>query len=860
MKKSKFFILLLVALMCFVAVFFVACDGDDGTEDNKSYVCDEHDWVLKGYISYDSHLYKCKNCYIVKVEEHTTIEKKGDDKHWKECTVCDGQIDLENHNWVYENDSVNHWGECEKCGHTKSSTAHNFVLNKDSNNHWQECDSCKLKKDISKHTVESKIYYDSTNHWQICSICGEKQNTQTHNIIDGKCECGFVYGTQGLHYVYHGEKSCSVYSIGTCEDTNIVIPNMVDNRVVIGIREGAFKACNNIVSITIPSTVTTIGKDAFMGCSSLSKITIPNSITSIADGVFDGCSNLTEIVLPNSVTEIGKNIFRNCSKLNNIILPDNLTIIKYGMFDGCKSLTEFDISDKITEIEKLAFAGSGLNSITIPNTVVNLGGCFYGCTELESVILPGNITFIDEYMFKDCTNLKSITLPENLLKIGRNAFENCTSLEQTLGLDKVTIIERTAFKNCALIKKIVLSEKLNIIEDEVFRQCAQLSELNLPDSVTSIGVDAFKGSGLKNITLPNSLKEIKNNAFTACMDLTSVVIPNSVTSIGDEVFSVCENLFEITIPLTVKNIGSMIVFGNEKTVIYCEADSKLDGWADNWSNVNCGGGGTVVWSYKQNDIANDGYIYTIVDGLRYSIKDNQATVVKQSSNLSGNITIPASINYKGQNYDVTQIGVSAFAYRSGITGISIPHTVNSIVNRAFLCCVNIESITVDENNEYYKSENNCLLNKSGTKLLVASKNCVIPDSVTVIEAYAFYYFKELTSIVIPDSVGMIWQGAFERCENLQSVTMSANLEILGPNVFSGCKKLESLTLPASLKNIYDDAFVSCTNLKTINFTGSMQQWPNIEKSENYLLYSPDFVIVCTDGKLDKEGNVLETYV
>ena len=130
----------------------------------------------------------------------------------------------------------------------------------------------------------------------------------------------------------------------------------------------------------------------------------------------------------------------------------------------------------------------------------------------------------------------------------------------------------------------------------------------------------------------------------------------------------------------------------------------------------------------------------------------------------------------------------------------------------------------------------------------------------MIEAYAFYYFKELTSIVIPDSVGMIWQGAFERCENLQSVTMSANLEILGPNVFSGCKKLESLTLPASLKNIYDDAFVSCTNLKTINFTGSMQQWPNIEKSENYLLYSPDFVIVCTDGKLDKEGNVLETYV
>ena len=180
--------------MCFVAVFFVACDGDDETEDNKSYVCDEHDWVLKGYISYDSHLYKCNNCYIVKVEEHTTVEKKDDDKHWKECTVCDGQIDLENHNWIYENDSVNHWGECEKCGHIKSSAAHNFVLSKDSDNHWQECDSCKLKKDISKHTVESKIYYDSTNHWQICSICGETQNTQAHNIIDGKCECGFVYG------------------------------------------------------------------------------------------------------------------------------------------------------------------------------------------------------------------------------------------------------------------------------------------------------------------------------------------------------------------------------------------------------------------------------------------------------------------------------------------------------------------------------------------------------------------------------------------------------------------------------------------------------------------------------------------
>ena len=145
---------------------------------------------------------------------------------------------------------------------------------------------------------------------------------------------------------------------------------------------------SNIVSITIPNSVTSIGEYAFSDCSSLTSITIPNSVTSIGDDAFIDCSSLTSITIPNSVTSIGGGAFCRCSSLTSITIPNSVTSIGGGAFNSCSSLT----------------------SITIPNSVTSISqGMFYACSSLTSITIPNSVTSIGSGAFRACSNLNEIT-------------------------------------------------------------------------------------------------------------------------------------------------------------------------------------------------------------------------------------------------------------------------------------------------------------------------------------------------------------------------------------------------------------------------------------------------------------------
>ena len=95
----------------------------------------------------------------------------------------------------------------------------------------------------------------------------------------------------------------------------------------------------------------------------------------------------------------------------------------------------------------------------------------------------------------------------------------------------------------------------------------------------------------------------------------------------------------------------------------------------------------MVWNSKNNEVASDGNIYyTAENGIRYSLKDGKATVVRQSTTISGDIVIPSNITYKGTTYSVTSIGSYAFQDCSSLTSIEIPSSVTYIGNRAFYNC------------------------------------------------------------------------------------------------------------------------------------------------------------------------------
>lgn len=163
--------------------------------------------------------------------------------------------------------------------------------------------------------------------------------------------------------------------------------------------------------LTIPAeldgrTVTAIGDGMFSG-SSLTSVSIPDSVTSIGRGAFAVCDSLTEVTIPDSVTSMGIGVFAGCDGLTAVTLPDGITTIGMGTFEGCWSLT----------------------SVTIPDRVTSIGDyVFRGCDSLKSITIPDSVTSIGEGVFADCANLTSISIPDSLTDIGDNAFGTCENV------------------------------------------------------------------------------------------------------------------------------------------------------------------------------------------------------------------------------------------------------------------------------------------------------------------------------------------------------------------------------------------------------------------------------------------------
>jgi hypothetical protein len=386
----------------------------------------------------------------------------------------------------------------------------------------------------------------------------------------------FIKGTDGV--LYDSNVRTVIFYPAYLEAENYAVP-----ATVYEFAASAFMG-SQLKSIVIPDTVKEIPDGCFGGSAKLETVTIPLSISRIGNAAFRNCVSLKSAVVPSTCTEIGASAFENCSSMQSFDFGKRNTALTIGeyMLSGTTALKSITAPEGVTVIPAYCFAGTGLESFTVPETIVDISaeGIFMGAASLKTVVFEGNIDYANNwlgmYAFKDCTSLQSITVPEGIDNLGKgysyesSTFANCTSLKSvTLLSPDFKGIGYRAFENCTALETVTFNDalytsasKLVGLGKSAFRNCSSLVNFKFPYNV------AYNSSDYQ--------------AFENCTSLTGVItITGSKVQMGGGFLKNCTSITELH--LSCLNYVYNTTYDEAGTSIFGAFSGNFAGWTEEQS-------------------------------------------------------------------------------------------------------------------------------------------------------------------------------------------------------------------------------------------------------------------------------------
>ncbi len=658
------------------------------------------------------------------------------------------------------------------------------------------------------NNVRDMVYVGTAEQWDEITF-GDSWNANLgsdygyeHTFLDGNYD-----PTQNDEYtpglqlnIDFSKGECYVIGFVPGDDTDLSEPVKIPSKYygypVTEIKSGAF-GDKSITGVQIPASVKRIESEAFLNCDQLVSV---------------------EIAEDSQLEHIGNSVFGDCDALaytNNALYVGTCLVDVQGDFKG------------VFEIR--------------PGTTLIADWAFYGCTNIEGIIIPAEVKHIGNYAFADMYYVRDLVYvgtEEQWDEISfGDGWNNNTGYSEVCFLNgNYDPTQSDEYTPGLEFKRNFATGECYVTgfvpgEDFDWTTTIEIPSIYLGYPVTKINNGAFGEKSITGVHIPASVKVIEEAAFYDCNQLVSVYIAedSQLETIGSSAFCGCDMLSEFNIPAGVTSIG-------ESAFRECPALESL----------------------------------VFADGIQIT---EIPTYMAYESGLTS-ITIPAT---------VTVIRANAFAENEALASVEFPEDsqLDSIESDAFNNCKLLTSValpvTLTEMSDY--AFNNCpveyLAVPAGVNVNIQTWNghwtslktlvinggetfradayggksgvetIIIGDTVKTIEANALSSWSSLKSITVGTGVETVGDGAFSSNSALESVTFNGTsiksmgygtfqgcgalisliipegVETLGENAFYNCDMLSSVVLPETLTSIGKQAFYSCESLVSVTFNGTL---------------------------------------